>query len=78
MMYKRPFRAEIVGDDEIRIVDATGALVTGFPRLTDCLETDFARARAIAGSAIGEGFDLDLELKRDEPPHSAACSAKGN
>jgi hypothetical protein len=78
MMFHRPFRAEIVGDNEIRIVDADGAVVTWFPRLTESLQADFARAEAIAGSDMGEGFDLDLELNRDEPTDGVPRSAKGS
>jgi hypothetical protein len=57
--FKRPFRAEIVGETDIWIIDADGALVTPFPRLTDSLAADFARASLIALADVGDEALID-------------------
>ncbi|KQR69379.1 hypothetical protein ASG25_17450 [Rhizobium sp. Leaf384] len=62
MKFQRPFRAEIVGEDTIWIVDRTRAFIACFPRLTDDVQKDFARASAIAAA------DLDDDVPADEGP----------
>lgn len=48
MHFRRPFRAELVGEGDIWIIDAEGAFVTRFPRTTDDVGADLARAQAVA------------------------------
>lgn len=54
MNFRRPFRAELVGQKNIWIVDADGAFVTQFPRTTGNIEDDLKRAEAVAKSDKGE------------------------
>lgn len=54
MNLKRPFRAEIVGTSDIWIIDAAGAFVTRFPRVSQDVADDLRRANAIAAADTGE------------------------
>lgn len=69
MNFRRPFRAEIVGDRAIWIVDAHGAFVASFPRLSDDIEQDLARAAAVASADRGEELvgDADVAEKQLQP-----------
>ncbi|KQS72254.1 hypothetical protein ASG39_00210 [Rhizobium sp. Leaf371] len=54
MSLRRPFRAEIIGGSKIWIIDAEGAFVTCFPRQSDDVTADFARAQAVASADVEE------------------------
>jgi hypothetical protein len=60
MNFRRPFRAELIGEENIWILDADGVFVTRFPRTSEDIAVDLARAQAVARSDTGEDWGEDL------------------